>query len=151
MKKGHPIKLDEIPKQNIFTTPERYFDKLPSIIQARTKEKESILSLPVIVGSLKYVIPAMLIIIAVAIWNQSDNQSVTEQLLAEISTEEIIDYMQDSKMTSYELAEILQLSGEELTQILVNEFESLEELPDEDILLEYLDEEDLLNEGISLG
>ena len=51
-------------------------------------------------------------------------------------------------MTSYELAEILQLSGEELTQILVNEFESLEELPDEDILLEYLDEEDLLNEGI---
>ena len=40
--------------------------------------------------SLKYAIPAMLIIIAVAIWNQSDNQSVTEQLLAEISTEEIL-------------------------------------------------------------
>jgi len=148
MKKSDPKKLHGIPKRNIFTVPDGYFNNLPSIIQARTKEKESILSLPVFVGSLKYAIPAILIIIAVAIWIQSDNQSVTEQLLAEISTEEIIDYMQDSKMTSYELAEILQLSGEELTQILVNEFESLEELPDEDILLEYLDEEDLLNEGI---
>jgi len=148
MKKGNPIKLDEIPKRNIFTTPEGYFDELPSIIQARTKEKESILSHPVFVGSLKYAIPMMLIIIAVAIWKQPDSQLATEQLLSEISTEEIIDYMQDSEMTSYELVEILQLSGEELSQILYNELESLEELPGEDILLEYLDEEDLLDEGI---
>ena len=148
MKKDNPIKLHDIPKRNIFTTPEGYFDKLPSIIQARTKEKESIFSLPVFVGSLKYAIPAMLIIIAVAIWNQPDTQSATEQLLAEISTEEIIDYMQNSEMTSYELVEILQLSGEEITRILDNELESLEELPGEDILLEYLDADDLLDEGI---
>ena len=33
-------KLEDIPKQNIFEVPDGYFDKLPSVIQARIAKPE---------------------------------------------------------------------------------------------------------------
>ena len=129
-------RLDEIPKKQIFTVPDGYFEDLPMRIQARIQTPESKSSwIPEFNLALKFALPVILIgVILVIVWvNLPRTEDAlanldavpTEQLLAyleadEISTEEIIEngnftnaainslYQQPEELTSNELDELAQ-------------------------------------------
>lgn len=99
------IKLDDIEHKAPFEVPQDYFDGLAHKIQARAIADEKkkgyySFSLPV-----RLAIPAFVIAIFVVIFwpNASQNNLSAEQLLAEVSTEAIVDYLYDSEVTTDEL------------------------------------------------
>jgi hypothetical protein len=129
-------RLDEIPKKQIFTVPDGYFEDLPMRIQARIQTPERKSSwIPEFNLALKFALPIVLFgVISVIVWvNLPKTKDAlanldtipTEQLLAyleadEISTEEIIEnvnftnaainslYQQPEEFTSNELDELAQ-------------------------------------------
>jgi len=132
-------KLDDIPKKNVFNTPDRYFDKLPGVIQARIAEKERANS-PF--GSfalvLKYAVPVLAIgIVLFFVFRQTDAVTNPEALLADVSTEELTNYLVDSDFSTDELLDIVDLGDVDIealnNEILSDEFNN-------DVLEEYADE-----------
>ena len=142
--------LEQIKKEHIFETPERYFEKLPGVIEARTRRPVSILSWPVFVGSLKYALPVVLIIVGVVIWNQSEEaiQYDAEKLIAEMSTDDLLNYVEYNNLVSHDIAQIIELSAEEIDEIVKDQIQLFDESTDEDMLLEYLDDSDFWGESI---
>lgn len=99
------IKLDDIKQKVPFEVPQDYFDGLAHKIQARAvdqEKKSGFISLPLPV---RLAIPAFVIaLLAVIFWpNTSQSNLSAEQLLAEVSTEAIVDYLYDSEVTTEEL------------------------------------------------
>jgi len=142
-------KFEQIEKKNIFSTPEGYFDRLPAQIQSRIKEKESIVSWPVFIGSLKYAIPAVLIIMGVIIWqNQSADILIDpDQLVAEVSDNDILDYLEQNEVTTEEFVSYVDVSDEVFYQILEEETDLLD-LTEEELLLEDWESSDLFNDEL---
>ncbi len=101
----HMKKLEDIPKTDIFKVPEGYFDSLPSIVQARVAKKESGW-MPALQLSLKYALPVLVIAVG-AFWflNNESATTNTEQLLASISSDDLIEYIQDAEMNTEDLLE----------------------------------------------
>jgi len=111
-------KLEDIPKNNIYDVPEGYFDKLPSIIQSRIAEKESVHK-PFFSYSLRYAIPVLMLAIVAVVWvwsNRKDTMNA-EQLLASVDTSSLVAYLEETDVTTDELLESFSLSAEEVTAI----------------------------------
>jgi hypothetical protein len=106
-------KLEDIPKKDIFGTPEGYFEKLPSTIQARVSEKNSSLSeSPFYRFKLQYVLPVVLLLAAAVYWFESPSESNNvDELLASVKTEELIAYLSESDMTTEDLIDHLSSEG----------------------------------------
>ncbi len=107
-------KLEDIKAKQVFTVPDGYFDQLPSRVQARvaTPEKQAVFSFPVV---LKYALPVVALAIAVIFWMQRHDVNTTQdvhQLLAEIPTADIIDYLEDSDLTLTEIIEDLDVEDD---------------------------------------
>lgn len=135
------MKLDENHKKNIYKVPEGYFEKLPQQIQARIAEENKSTSWqPVLV--LRYAVPVILLI-AVAIYFGISYypQAVVqpEDLLAEVSTQEIVDYLAESDITTEELIDEFRNDEE----IILNENNGLDAL---ELDLNEADFDELLNE-----
>ncbi len=132
-------RLEDIPKKNIFETPEGYFDKLPGIIQARIAEKENTPSSAFsFVAVLRYAIPVLAVAIALFfVFRQDDLSGNPEELLAAVSTEELSYYLIESDFSTDELLDNLDLSEVDISalndEILSPDF-------DNDLLEEYADE-----------
>lgn len=135
--------INNIDRTNIFETPEGYFKDLPSIIQAKAVQNkpESIWKTAFANPIVKLAIPALLIF-AVFIWggdftdSQSTSETDTEILLAQLSVEEMQDYLlEETDMTNSDLVEIVsEIEGEitlENTQLLDDE--TLEDIDLEDL------------------
>ncbi len=124
-------RLDEIPKKQIFTVPDGYFEDLPMRIQARIQTPERKSSwIPEFNLALKFALPVVLVgVISVLVWvNLPRTEDAlanldgvpTEQLQAYLETEEIIEngnftnaainslYQQPEELTSNELDELAQ-------------------------------------------
>jgi hypothetical protein len=102
------MKLEDLPKKEIFDVPEGYFEKLPGVIQARIAErKQQTASRPVLRYAFQYAVPLVMIITIGLIWfEKSDsNQSSTESLLADIQTKDLITYLNNTDMSTDELLE----------------------------------------------
>jgi hypothetical protein len=98
-------KLEDIPKQDIFKIPDGYFDTLPSIIQARVAKKESTWSLA-FRYSVKYALPTLIVTLGLVWFLNGGEQPVsTEQLIASIHTEDLVDYIQDADLSTEDLLE----------------------------------------------
>ena len=102
-------KLDNIKAKQPFTVPKGYFDMLPGMVQARvaTPERKPVFSFPV---ALKYALPVITLTIAVIFWMQRNDVNTTQdvqQLLAEIPTADIIDYLEESDLTLMDIIESL--------------------------------------------
>jgi hypothetical protein len=98
-------KLDDIPKNDIFKVPDGYFDTLPTIIQARVEKKESAW-LPAFRISLRYALPVLLVAVGI-LWftRNSEPTSSPEELLASISSNDLIEYIQEADMSTDDLLE----------------------------------------------
>ena len=130
------FRLEDIDRKRVLTEPpEGYFDKLPGIIQSKTAHKtgRSRVNLFLLRGLKMVPVAALLVLIAVytGVISFQDNNHDFEQILAEVTTEEIILYLEDMDVSSDEILEEIDLNA--LSMELDN--------PD-DVLMESLDIED---------
>ena len=106
-------KLEDIPKNNPFSVPDGYFDKLPGVIQARiaegTAEKQA---KPYFRYALQYALPVVaLIIVAVLYLTPKETESYND-ILATVSTEQLAAYLADSDVTTDDILESGELDEE---------------------------------------
>lgn len=136
------MKLEDIPKKNVFKEPEGYFDKLPGVIQSRIAEKAP---QPFFYTSwgvvLKYALPAFIAGIALLFILRSNNSiNNPEELLASVSSEELTYYLVESDLSTEELLDIADLDGEDIDAL--NESVFYQDF-DSELLEEYADELEL--------
>jgi len=138
-------KLEDIKKENIYKVPERYFDELPMRIQNRISGKSE--SAPSMVFNwtmaVKIAVPAFVLAIAVSfgILFQSNNTTQdAETLLAQVSTEDMIAYLQETDISVDEILNEIQFDeiADELVDehLLLDDEELTGDLYDE-LILEY--------------
>lgn len=104
------MKLEDINKKNIHQVPDKYFDELPLKIQSRIQQ-ESVSKTWVFTYGLRYALPALLLlIVSIYLITQPKVNESPEQLLAEVSTEELISYLEASDITTEEIMESIEIS-----------------------------------------
>jgi hypothetical protein len=131
-------KLEDIPKQNIFEVPEGYFDKLPSVIQARiAKPEPAFWQLPVF----KYALSIASLFLVGIIWWNSQTASSLEDQLSQIQTEQLLAYLETSEISTEYLADEIDITEIDLDVLEESVFSSmdfsesdLEEMADELII-----------------
>ncbi|HEY9007175.1 hypothetical protein [Ohtaekwangia sp.] len=96
------MKLEDLPKKEIFTVPDGYFDKLPGIIQARVAKGQS--ARPAMRYTLQYAIPVVALIAVGIFWIITISTPTTpEEMLAEIHTTDLVAYLDDADISTDEL------------------------------------------------
>ncbi len=133
------MKLEDIPKKNIFDVPEGYFEKLPGMIQARTASARASVATSW-AGVFKYALPVVAVVL-VSIWWWGRADGSVEEQLGNIETTDLVAYLEGAEMEAEELVE-----GVTWTEVDSNE---LEEAVYEDILNTSAAWDDLL-EGYEL-
>lgn len=129
------IKLDDLERRSPFREPEGYFEKLPSVIQARiydrVTEKENSFSVS---WSWKRtaLLGAAASVVGILLWVTYPQKqlSLGEETLSQVSDEEIITYLKDNHISQSEMVEQPQVA---------------ESYSEEDVLLQQLNinDEDL--------
>ncbi|HTH56252.1 MAG TPA: hypothetical protein VL728_09415 [Cyclobacteriaceae bacterium] len=114
-------RLDEIPKKNVFEVPDGYFDQLALKIQAKTETispaKKTISGWSF---ALRYALPVLLLVIGgIIVWKPKTVQD-TEQLLASIPTEHLIDYLHESEIAEAELLEVINFDDRDVDSLNVH-------------------------------
>jgi hypothetical protein len=128
-------KLEDIPKKQIFNTPEHYFDKLPSQIQSRVVAgKRDTGARPFFRYALQYALPLVFIAVIVYFYIRPAPDAVS--ILATVDTEDIIDYLHDSPLTTEDLLEDVEFNSADLEAI-ENEVYDLKEFDNAEIDLEW--------------
>jgi hypothetical protein len=137
------MKLEDINKDHVFKTPENYFEDFPDRLQKRIQETEKDKKVPIIRLRTILNIAAAAAILVFAIFgiNQLNNNSKSvDQLLSNVSSEALINYLVESEISADELLENLDASI-----IALDEYPLSDEIiPSESIDEEALD--DLLDE-----
>jgi hypothetical protein len=100
-------KLEDIPKADIFKTPDGYFDTLPSIVQARITRRDAGPSM-FFRFSFKYALPVAAIVLGL-VWllNMNNGTDEPEQILAAIEASDLIEYMEETDMIAEDFLESL--------------------------------------------
>jgi hypothetical protein len=121
-------KLEDIPKTDLFKAPDGYFDSFPAIINNKVSKKE-FGWLPIAQFSLKYAMPVVVVAFGL-FWflNQASEPSNPDQILASISSDDLIEYIQEGDLNTDDLLENIdytQINADSLnlseSQILLNE------------------------------
>ncbi len=105
-------KLENIPKNNPFSVPDGYFDKLPGVIQARIAEHEPKVAVPYFRYALQYALPVVALIIVVVICLTPKPATTYEDILASVDTEQLTVYLADSDITTDDILESGELDSE---------------------------------------
>jgi hypothetical protein len=118
-------KLDDIPKKQSFEVPDRYFEKLPGIIQARVaqpyKTRSWWLTYPF---GVRFALPAVIFLVAGIFWyTRSHTDQSVETILASVQTEDLMAYLSESDVTTDELLEDVQLNDQDATDITESVYE----------------------------
>jgi hypothetical protein len=137
-------KLDDIDKKQSFKVPEGYFEDLPLKIQSKIQKKE--IHSNVLLPSWKFALAASILVILVTYFIADQKPPSAEMLLAEVSQEDLIAYLDNIDLDIEDLTSTFQESTEEL------DFENLDGLDQldmneeelDDLLLEYDITEDYL-------
>ena len=98
-------KLEDIPKKNIFEVPDGYFDRLPMKIQARVETTDKTRPIPIWNLALRYALPVVIVGFALFYYFKPKPDQ-TENLLASISNENLIAYLDESDIEESDLLEI---------------------------------------------
>ena len=98
------FQINDLKKENILKVPEGYFEYLPMRIQSRIEKPKSIWEHATLSFSLKYALPAIaIVLIAYFGFLRSPSIPEYEAILNEISTEDIVDYLAYSDVTTDEI------------------------------------------------
>jgi len=109
-------KLDDIAKTNIFEVPEGYFDRLPMRIQAQLEERQ--VRQPRFAWKLavRYALPLVIVGFTLVYFLRPKIHQ-TEELLASVSNENLIAYLDDSEITSNDLLEMANFNETEVDSL----------------------------------
>lgn len=109
-------KLEDIPKKQFFKVPDGYFDKLPTQIQSRISNPGTVSGMqPVFRYALQYALP-LVVVAAILFYNYSPRPDA-ESMLVSVETTDLIQYLQESDMTTEDLLDQIDFSGDELEAI----------------------------------
>jgi len=103
-------KLENIEKKDIFKVPEGYFETLPTIIQSRVAQDVPTKSYLWLFASLKYALPALLLVVSVTWYLNRTPEYTPDEMLAMVSTEDIADYLNSMELANDEFLEMLDYS-----------------------------------------
>ncbi len=125
-------KLDDISKKNIFEVTDGYFDRLPLKIQARVETTKQTHTLPVWNLALRYAMPIVIVGFTL-VYFLKPKAHETEELLASISNEHLIAYLQESDISESDLLEIANFNetdadslNQHLNDTLLGDFDVIE-------------------------
>ncbi len=105
------IRLDDIPKKSLFEAPEGYFEKLPGHIQARIARPEPEPAWGRL--AFRYALPVVLLAAAaVFVLTNRDNLN-PEDLLAQVDSEQLVAYLDETDLNSDDLLEAVPLDETE--------------------------------------
>lgn len=131
-------KLDDIAKKKAFEVPEKYFEDLPLKIQTRINEEKAETS-SWRVPSWSLAMAASILLLITFIFITPDSGPDPEKLLAEVSQDELIAYLDLIELDEYEIASALDENSEvfdfEDTSIL--DGIEMDDQALDDVLLEY--------------
>jgi hypothetical protein len=127
---------DDHLKKNIFQTPDQYFEQLSGSILSKLEEKEETKMVPMYQTSWFKYAAAAVILCGVLIFGLRNNQP-DDHILAEISDQAIIDYLEEKQAIEYELlSSVTDLTGI-LDDMIAEETSSLSFASNENPELEY--------------
>lgn len=96
-------KIEDLPKENFYSVPEGYFKDLSAKIHARTIGRKSAEQVNVTGFRLWYAIPVLILAIAGFFWFSAETeQADVETLLASVDTEELVSYLDDHELMTFE-------------------------------------------------
>lgn len=137
------MKLEDVNKDNIFKVPEGYFEEFPDRLRKKIDDAGHSRRIPVIrIQPIIHMVAAAVILMFViyGIRQLGQQSNTADQLLSNISTEELINYLEETDISAEELLESLDVS-----LITLEDFSGGDDLfPSETIDDETID--DLLNE-----
>jgi hypothetical protein len=113
-------KLENIPKKEIFSVPEGYFDGLPAKIQARiSAENPSPEPSFIVRYKLQYALPVIIIMAVGIFWITETRQPAdVDTLLASVETADLVMYLDnDADITTDDLLENVQFDAMDLEAI----------------------------------
>jgi hypothetical protein len=111
-------KLEDIPKNHPFKVPEGYFDNLSGVIQSRITEKSGLKEAkPYFRYALQYALPVVVLAIVVVIYFIPGRSQDVDTMLASVSTEELVAYLEESEITTEELIDQMDLDTESVEAI----------------------------------
>jgi len=130
------INIDELKNDNLFKVPEGYFEELPSIIQSRVLEEKNPDPIWIFHPAAQWATVAASILAFVvyfSVFRTSDEMAVdAESLIAQVSMEDLVGYLENSDITTEEL----------IASVNLEDF-YLESSETEDLFLEDIDINDL--------
>ncbi len=140
-----PKKLEDIPPKKVFNVPEGYFDTLPGIIQAKAIEstKPAFIQQPGM--ALKWALPLVLLVLIAGYYGFKLNQTMPNndtkiaKMLDEVSTSELVAYIEETDLTTDEILEVVSFEDDNLEDFTydVNDLSDQElDLIMDDILIE---------------
>lgn len=112
-------RLEDIPKKEIFTVPDGYFERLPSVIQSRLAEhnQPSWKTSPFFRYSVRYAIPLLVLLAIGFFWYTRQPGTNAEAILASIETEDLMVYLQESDLSTEELMDHVPLDATDADDI----------------------------------
>ena len=134
------IKLDELPKKQVYSVPDDYFKELPSIIQARAVEQEPTKTPAILWSSaLRYALPVIaLIMMLVYFGTRLNNNDIDIQaMLDDIPTEELVSYLTESEITTEELLSLIDVNELDVDGMVDEDIELLNDSEWDEIMEEY--------------
>lgn len=129
--------LEDIPKNNPFSVPEGYFDKLPGVIQARVAETSVEKPVrPFFRYAFRIAVPVVAVaVIAILYFTPSAGNNYND-ILASVDTEQLTAYLEESDITVDELLDATELDEESVeaieTEVYFNDID-IENLSDFDL------------------
>ncbi len=130
-------KLDDIDKKESFKVPEGYFEDLPLKIQQRISKEEK--SHGIRVPGWSLALAASILLLVTFVFILPSNDASAEELLAQISQEEIVAYLDQIELDEFDIASAI---GDEVNELDFNDTNVLDgvDLEDQsldDVLIEY--------------
>lgn len=110
-------KLEDLPRKNIFETPEGYFDQLPATIQMRITSKDNALPAASWSFTLKYAIPVLILTGIGIFWYNSTTTLSTEEELQAMNPDQLGLYLNETDMSTEELIETVTWSSIDLEEL----------------------------------
>lgn len=111
------MNLEEIKKKNIYTVPDNYFDQLPTRIQSRVNEKKPTFGFSLNWNlAFKIAFPTIVVVLVVFYFGINSNNATlsADEILAQVSTEDLIAYIETTDITTDEIIEEIDFTGIDL-------------------------------------
>ena len=134
------VKLDELPKKQLYSVPDNYFNELPSVIQASVVKPEHNRTPSVFwSASLRYALPALALIMMLVYFGVriNDNDIDVQAMLEDIPTEELVLFITESEITTDELLSLIDIKELDVDGLMDDNIEILDDSELEDILEAY--------------